>query len=162
MELIHSLVKRHSAQGIARWMGVRPARRKPVVPIDSVRIELDGLNGDRRQRPGKRAITLIQWEHLPVIAALSGHDSVEPATLRRNIAVSGLNLLALRKSRFRIGTVLLQGTGLCAPCARMEEALGRGGFSAMRGHGGITAEVVKPGFVSLGDSVVPVDLADPD
>jgi MOSC domain-containing protein YiiM len=36
-----------------------------------------GLNGDHG-RPGKRAVTLIQAEHLPVIAALAGLDHVEP------------------------------------------------------------------------------------
>lgn len=101
-------------------------------------------------------MTLIQWEHLPVIAALSGHDQVDPALLRRNIAVAGINLLALRKRLFRIGTAVLEGSGLCAPCSRMEAALGPGGYSAMRGHGGITAAVIEPGRIGLGDQVTPL------
>jgi MOSC domain-containing protein YiiM len=36
-----------------------------------------GLDGDHG-RPGKRAVTLIQAEHLPVIAALAGLDRVDP------------------------------------------------------------------------------------
>ena len=63
--------------------------------------------------------------------------------------------MTLREAIFRIGTAVLRGTGPCAPCSRMEEALGPGGFNAVRGHGGITAEVVRPGRVALGDSVVP-------
>lgn len=103
--------------------------------------------------PGKRAVTLIQAEHLPVIAALAGLDMVDPANLRRNIVVAGINLLALRKARIRVGTAVLEGTGPCAPCSRMEAVLGPGGYNAMRGHGGLTAAVIQPGQIRQGDAV---------
>lgn len=119
-----------------------------------------GLAGDRRTAPGKRAVSLIQWEHLPVIASLLGRADVAPDLLRRNIAVSGINLLGLRKLNFRLGGAHLLGTGLCAPCSRMEENLGLGGYSAVRGHGGITAEVIEPGDVTLGDNVIALDIED--
>jgi MOSC domain-containing protein YiiM len=82
-----------------------------------------------------------------------GRDSVNPALSRRNLVVSGINLLALADREFLIGTVVLRGSGRCAPCSRMEEALGTGGFNAMRGHGGITALVVRGGIVRIGDPV---------
>ena len=148
------LIARTAAPGTIRWLGVRPARRAPVRSVEHAFLDLSGLDGDHRARPGKRAVTLIQWEHLPVIAALAAHADVDPALLRRNIAVAGLNLLGLRKRRFRIGEAVLEGSGLCAPCSRMEEVLGHGGYAAMRGHGGITAAVIEPGEVSLGADVV--------
>jgi MOSC domain-containing protein YiiM len=113
-----------------------------------------GLVGDRYVgASGKRGITLIQAEHLPVVAALAGHGRVAAATLRRNLVVAGIPLIALKDRRFRIGDVVLQGTGPCDPCSRMEDALGPGGYNAMRGHGGICARIVEGGVIRPGDRV---------
>ena len=147
------LIETFAQDGVVRWLGVRPARREPMAEVMHAAITLNGLADDRRDSPGKRAVSLIQWEHLTVIASLMGRDAIDPALLRRNIVVSGINLLGLRKAEFRVGGVLLRGTGLCAPCSRMEETLGRGGYTAVRGHGGITAEVVQEGSVQIGHAV---------
>ena len=142
--------------GRLEWIGFRPAHRAPVQVVESVRAEAGrGLIGDRyAESPGtKRQVTLIQAEHLPVIATLAGHAAVPPEWLRRNLVISGINLLALRDRPFRIGEVLLEGTGLCHPCSRMEEVLGKGGYNVMRGHGGITARVLEGGRLCIGDRV---------
>ena len=90
-----------------------------------------------------------------MIAALLGHDSVPPELLRRNVAVAGLNLAALRGRRVALGGATVEITGPCTPCSRMEEALGEGGYNAVRGHGGWYAAVVEPGPVAVGDGVRP-------
>ena len=114
-----------------------------------------GLVGDRYgSGSGKRGVTLIQAEHLPAIAALAGLGAVEAATLRRNVLVAGIPLVALKGRRFRIGDVLLEGTGDCDPCSRMEAALGPGGYNAMRGHGGLCARILTGGTLRRGDTVV--------
>lgn len=114
-----------------------------------------GLEGDHHplQPGGPRQVTLIQQEHLPVIASLCRLPSVDPALLRRNLLVAGINLLALKEARFVVGEAVLEGSGLCHPCSRMEEALGSGGYTAVRGHGGITARVVRSGRICRGDLV---------
>jgi MOSC domain-containing protein YiiM len=141
------------------WIGLRPARDQPMREVESVMAEAgSGLVGDRYgTRPGgsgKRGATLLQAEHLPAIAALAGHESVGPALLRRNLVVSGIPLVALRGRRFRIGGVLLEGTDACDPCSRMEDALGPGGYNAMRGHGGLCARIIEGGVLRIGDAVV--------
>ncbi|HEV8693926.1 MAG TPA: MOSC domain-containing protein [Lysobacter sp.] len=142
--------------GRVEWIGLRPARAEAICEVDEVAAVTGiGLVGDRyASGSGKRGVTLIQAEHLPVIAALSGHDAVPPALLRRNVVVSGLPLIALKGRRFRIGDVLLEGTEECDPCSNMEKALGPGGYNAMRGHGGLCACIIEGGIFRVGDPVV--------
>jgi MOSC domain-containing protein YiiM len=153
MKTIDELLSTLPQIGRVEWIGVRPARRVPMVEVQSVEALLDtGLRGDRYASSGKRQVTLIQAEHLRVLEQLLAQP-VEPSMLRRNVLVSGINVIALKGARFRIGDALLVGTGPCDPCSRMEESLGPGGYNAMRGHGGITARVVEPGRISVGDEI---------
>ncbi len=71
--------------------------------------------------------------------------------------MEGVNLLALKGRRFRIGAALLEHSGECHPCSRMEEEFGPGGYNAVRGHGGITARVLEGDAIRLGDAVMRVD-----
>lgn len=153
MKTIDELTSIFPRAGRVEWIGIRPERMVPLQTVQSVSVQLTGLAGDHRQKEGARAVTLIQAEHLPVIASLAGLDEVDPAILRRNIVVSGINLVALRHSKIQLGSAILKGTELCPPCSRMETALGEGGYNAMRGHGGICTAVIEAGEISIGDAV---------
>jgi MOSC domain-containing protein YiiM len=139
--------------GRVTWIGLRPAKRAPMITLPEVALLEAGLEGDR-SRAGKRALTLFQWEHLDVLASLLGRDTVAPELLRRNLHVAGLNLSSLRGALVRLGNeAVIEITGPCAPCSRMQQALGPGGYNALRGHGGWCARIVQAGPVRLGDSV---------
>lgn len=152
---------------------LRPGRNLPAqcVPEAEALAGL-GLQGDRsaakrRSGPpgagagaGKRQVTLLQAEHLPLIAAWAGLPQLQPVQLRRNLVVSGLNLLSARSPwaqqavQLHLGDeVVLEITGPCDPCSKMEATLGRGGYNAMRGHGGVTARVLQGGRLRCGDAV---------
>lgn len=157
MSDVHELMDSLPQVGRVEWIGLAAESRSPIRTVNEVFARVDtGLDGDHHStaKPGgKRQVTLIQSEHLPVVSSLVGRDSIDPQLLRRNIVVSGINLHALRQRTFEIGEALLEGTGDCVPCSLMEQNLGPGGFNAMRGHGGITTKVLRNGRIRIGDTV---------
>ncbi len=152
---IHELMDALPQHGTVTWIGVRPTSRKPMNILSGVdAVAGTGLSGDRfRARSTNREVTLIQAEHITALASLLHREPIDPAILRRNIVVQGINLLALKGKTFQIGTVVLEHTGTADPCSAMEAALGPGGYNAMRGHGGITARILESGHIAVGDSI---------
>jgi MOSC domain-containing protein YiiM len=155
MPTLQDLIDKLPQRGSVEWIGIRPARKAPLEVVEQVDVETDhGLVGDHYANAGgKRQVTLIQAEHLRAVASMLSIDSVDPQAVRRNIVVSGINLLALKDKDFFVGGARLSFTGLCHPCSRMEAALGPGGYNALRGHGGITARVLRGGIIKIGDAV---------
>lgn len=159
-ESLRQLIDTIAHPGRLIWIGLRPARRTSMQIVETAEITPDGLAGDHaskgREISGKRGITLMQQEHLAVIGSFLRQPPVDPAQLRRNLVIEGINLLALKGRTVRIGPASLAITGPCAPCSRMEEAFGTGGYSAVRGHGGVTARIIQAGTIRLGDQLQPV------
>ncbi|OEK05510.1 molybdenum cofactor sulfurase [Roseivirga misakiensis] len=138
---------------------IRPERRAiPEIKESVEAVASVGLEGDHYDsKGGKRQVTIIAQEHLKAAASILGKKHIDPLLTRRNIVTTGINLLALKHKKFRIGEAVLEYTGECHPCSRMEENFGKGGYNAMRGHGGITCKIVSSGDISVGDSIVVID-----
>ena len=140
--------------GIARKD--RPHGRMELV--DHAVIGLDtGVGGDYRgaMRPGRnqRQITIIALEDWS--AAIDALGTAVPWEERRaNLLVEGLALPRERGARIRIGQALVEVTGECDPCRRMD-AVADGLQLALRPdwRGGRTTMVVEGGVIALGDEV---------
>ncbi len=143
-------------KGTVEWMSYRPHKRKEVTVTNEISVTVDdGIEGDHYSNKNKkRQVTLFQAEYLPMMASFLGKEKIDPTLLRRNIMVSGINLNALKDKQFKIGDeVILEVTGECHPCSRMEENLGLGGYNAMRSHGGLTTKVIQGGKIRIGDAI---------
>ena len=155
MKTINELKKTLPQKGELVSIGIRPERKQTLDYPDRVSVEEGtGLVGDHfSNKGGDRQVTLIQKEHMDLVGEILNKPSPHGA-VRRNLLISGINVLSLQDAQFSIGNeVVLQGTGYCHPCSRMEENLGPGGYNAMRGHGGITAKVIRGGEIAIGDSI---------
>lgn len=156
---IKELTNQFAQFGIVKLVTIRPMRKDPPVVLHEVEAIAEvGLDGDHyASKGGKRQVTLISQEHIDAVASFLGKEEIDPLALRRNIITSGINLQALKGKRFQIGGAILEHTGECHPCSRMEENLGRGGYTAMRGHGGITCSIIRSGRIAPGDTIKLLD-----
>ena len=156
---MHSIKKYNNnflKNGAIEWIGLRNADNNCVQIVNNAELVMNhGLAGDKaaKRSGSKRQVTLIQQEHLKTIASFLNKDMVLPEVLRRNIVISGVNISVLKGYSLEIGEAVITITGNCAPCHKMEEGLGFGGFNAMRNLGGMTAVVEKGGLIRIGDKV---------
>ncbi len=157
---IAELKSQFAQPGRVSLITIRPERRtKPEVHFDVKAVAGVGLEGDHyASKGGKRQVTFIMQEHLKVVESILGLLEIDSLLTRRNIITSGINLLALKGLQFQIGEAIFEHTGECHPCSRMEENFGKGGYNAMRSHGGITAKVIQSGMIKEGDAIAPLGL----
>jgi MOSC domain-containing protein YiiM len=142
------------------WMGLRPSRRGTIeTPGSVMAVPGRGLHGDHamRGRNPDRQLTLMTAADLEMLASALGRQ-IDPIELRRNLLLVGAHPALRKGDRYRLGDVLLQVTGPCEPCSRMKEVLGNEGFLAMRGHGGVTARILRGGLLRLGDDFSPAQM----
>jgi len=127
-----------------------------------------GLEGDRYAlgkgtysavpRPVARHVSLIGREAMQAAndhLILRGLVPFEPEETRRNILVAGIDVYALLGRDFRIGAVQLRGSDITRPCPVPSAVAGKTGFKeAYHGRGGILAEVLSDGIISIGDTIM--------
>ena len=130
-------------------------------PVERVRAYAGrGLEGNRYywedgDAPPGRGITLIAAEAVAAVA-LQGDVSIEPAATRRNVLTRGIDVNNLVGKRFRIGDVECEGVELCEPCGHLESMTQPGVIKALVHRGGLNADILSDGEITVGDPVVAV------
>jgi MOSC domain-containing protein YiiM len=123
-----------------------------IGPVGSVRaVAGQGLEGDRYFAPGGagpgEALTLIDAEVLENVG-LSG-----PQT-RRQVVVRGVRVSDLIGKRFRIGDVECLGIEICEPCRHLQQMTRPGIIKDLIHRGGLRADILSGGTISVGDRVL--------
>jgi MOSC domain-containing protein YiiM len=141
---------------------IAPAAKAPLVGVPEVRAVVGrGLEGDRyflaegsfSRWPGDgRPVTLIEAEAIEAVLRETGID-LSAGRSRRNLVTRGVRLPDLNGRRFRIGQALFRGTRECAPCAFLERLTEPGVFAALKGRGGLRAEILEGGVIRAGDAL---------
>ena len=141
--------------GIARKG--RPRGEMETLDHAMVGIET-GIAGDYRgaMRPGKinrRQITIIAAEDWMAALAELG-EPVSWEQRRANLLVEGIVLPREPGTRLKVGKVLVEITGECDPCRRMDTVADGLLLALMPDwRGGRTARVIEGGDIALGDLV---------
>jgi MOSC domain-containing protein YiiM len=132
---------------------IKPAHRIPMKQVASGELVAGrGLAGNV-DRSRRRQVTLLEAESWNrCISELNG--TTDPSARRANILVSGLRLAHTRGHVLRVGSARLAIGGELTPCERMDEAL-PGLQEALRKDwgGGVFAQVLSGGVISVGDGV---------
>jgi MOSC domain-containing protein YiiM len=142
----------------------QPMQARPVVSA----LAGQGLEGDRyalgqgsystAPRRVIRHVSIIEREAIASANdELTRHGLVpfDPVETRRNIVVEGVDVYSLLGQEFRIGPVRLRGSDVTRPCHVPSVAAGKTGFAeAYDNRGGILAEILSDGPISVGDALV--------
>jgi MOSC domain-containing protein YiiM len=128
-------------------------------PVSSVRaVAGQGLEGDRyffaNGAGSGEALTLIEAEAIEDVG-LTGAQS------RRQIVVRGRGLNDLVGKRFRVGEVECLGVELCQPCRHLQSLTRPGIIKDLIHRGGLRADILSGGKISVGDQVIEEPFPEP-
>ncbi|WP_066413053.1 MOSC domain-containing protein [Halorubrum aethiopicum] len=156
---------RDARTGTVERIHVAPDTGGDPEPRESVEaVAGRGLRGDRyfrgegiyneRDDLDPSDVTLIEAE--AVEAAAEAYDvDLAAGEHRRNVTTRGVALNHLVGERFRVGEVVLEGTGLCEPCGYMASHADQPDAKAALEHrGGLDARIVESGTIAVADEVV--------
>jgi MOSC domain-containing protein YiiM len=134
-----------------------PREAAPCEPVTQVKVIAGrGVEGDRHfgdHEPGSgHDLTLIAAESLDRLAAEHG-IWLEPGESRRQVTTRGIDVNALVGRRFSVGSVEAVGIELCEPCLHLAKLTDRGVLRGLVHRGGLRADIVSGGRISVGDEV---------
>jgi len=140
--------------GVIEAIWLKRAHRGPMDPVaTATAVTGKGLAGDVTTSR-RRQVTVIEREVWEAIMRELGAEA-SPAGRRANLMVSGVSLYDTRGMVLRVGAVRLLIGGETTPCERMDEVVpGLRAAMKPRWGGGVFAQVLDDGAISVGDAVV--------
>lgn len=137
---------------------------EPMRSHESVEVEAGiGIAGDRyATRLGHWSDPKWRDQQLTLVGMdLLNELGLSPDALRRNIVTSGIELNDLIGLEFGIGSVVMRGKRICAPCGYIGRLNNRKGlFTELDGRGGIRVSVVQSGVMRVGDEIRVLGIGD--
>jgi MOSC domain-containing protein YiiM len=133
-----------------------PEHGAPLVPVASADAHAGkGLAGDRHffadgDAAAGEALTLVEEE-------VVGEVGLPPGATRRQLTVRGVRLNELTGRRFRVGAVECLGVEICEPCLSLERNTRPGIIRDLVHRGGLNADILSDGTISVGDEVTTLE-----
>jgi MOSC domain-containing protein YiiM len=134
----------------------QPPGTFPLVEVSEVEcVAGRGLRGDRYldfRENYKGQITFFPFEVFEKLCANFGINDKPAGVLRRNLIVSGVDLLSLIGQEFEIQGVKFRGTQHCAPCDWMNIAFAPGAEQFLKDNAGLRAQILSDGLITVGEA----------
>lgn len=128
----------------------------PLVEVPRIEcVAGHGIRGDRfydYRENYKGQVTFLSSEVFEKLCAHFGIKDKPAGVLRRNVIVSGVDLLSLIGQEFEIQGVRFRGTQHCAPCNWMNTAFAPGAEEFLKDNAGLRAQILTDGTVAVGDA----------
>lgn len=130
--------------------GMEPGTH-PTLEVDEITcVARRGIKGDRffdyrDDYPGQ--VTFFSREAFDALCDRLGVHTKSPGVLRRNIITRGADLNGLIGREFEVQGVRFKGLQESKPCYWMEQAFAPGAEQALRGNGGLRAEILTDGVL---------------
>ena len=145
------------ASGSVESIWVAPAAGEPARSLTSVRaIAGQGLAGDRHVLGTGTFPSGLPGSALTLIAA-EVCESFDPplgaGEHRRNVVTRGVDLNGLVGREFTVGAVRCRGMRLCEPCRVVQGYATRPVLRALVHRGGLRADILEDGVITVGDVV---------
>ena len=140
-----------------------PAGEHPIIAVPRIHcVAGQGVEGDRffGYKPSyKGQITFFAWEDYERLCRMLLVSDKTAACFRRNVVTKGVDLQAMIGCEFEIQGVQFRGHSECSPCYWMDQAFAPGAFEALKGHGGLRAEILCSGFLeAMAVSASPIEV----
>jgi MOSC domain-containing protein YiiM len=150
--------------GVVEQIAISPEAHALPEPVERIEVVAgQGPRGDRKfaPRPMKRKgkdLTLIEAEALEGLRSETGIELTHEES-RRNVLTRGIRLNELVGRRFKVGDVECEGVVLNEPCTHLESLTYLGVQAGLQNRGGLRANVLRGGTISVGDEVRPLPTA---
>jgi MOSC domain-containing protein YiiM len=141
----------HPATTISGITAARPATIHLRKSIECVAGH--GIRGDRfydYKDNYKGQITFFSQEVFERLRAQFPHIEKSPGVLRRNVIVAEVDLNALIGKEFELQGIRFHGTAHCTPCYWLDSAFAPGTEKALKGNGGLRAQILTSGWLATG------------
>jgi MOSC domain-containing protein YiiM len=131
----------------------QPPGENSIVEVPEVEcVAGRGLRGDRffdYKENYKGPITFFAWQTYEAICCELGVHDKPSSVFRRNAMTAGVDLNELIGREFQIQGVSFRGTEECRPCCWMDQAFAPGAEAALRGRGGLRAQILANGILHV-------------
>ena len=132
----------------------KPVGTAPTLEVREVRcVPGRGIEGDRffdyKDHYKGQVSCFAEEVYRELCETLDVRDKT-PAAFRRNVVCAGVDLNTLVGGQeFEVQGVVFRGREECRPCYWMDQSFGPGAEAALRGRGGLRAEIVTGGVLRV-------------